>query len=576
MYLCKHTAKNGNTIYYVQKKFRDENGKSTSKNIETLGSYDELKKLHDDPDAWAKEYIASLNKAEKEASRSIKVSYSPSKQINIDEKNSFDGGYLFLQKIYYELGLNKICKKISKKYKFEYDLNDILSKLIYGRILFPGSKASTFEDSRRLLEGPEFEQHDIYRALEVLNNENDLIQSELYKNSKDVISRNDSILYYDCTNFFFETEEEDEIRKYGVSKEHRPNPIVQMGMFMDADGIPLAYNINPGNTSEQTTLKPLEKQIMRDFGKAQFVICTDSGMSSLDNRKFNAIQGRFFITTLSLKKVKEYQRNWALDPKGWHLSGSDEVFDLENILASAELSSRYYDAIFYKENLYNNDGLNERYVVTFSLKYKNYMEQVRARQINRAIKKIENGTVSRKRENDPSRYIGQCYFTDDGTIAENSVEEIDTDAIANDAKYDGFYCVTTNLNADVNMILRTNAKRWEIEESFRIMKTDFRSRPVYLQREDRIRAHFLTCFLALYIYRILEKRLEEKYTTDQILDTLRNMKFLRVRGEGFIPLYTRTEITDAIHTISHFNTDFEIIPVSSMKNIYKISKSVTI
>ena len=204
MYLCKHTAKNGNTIYYVQKKFRDENGKSTSKNIETLGSYDELKKLHDDPDAWAKEYIASLNKAEKEASRSIKVSYSPSKQINIDEKNSFDGGYLFLQKIYYELGLNKICKKISKKYKFEYDLNDILSKLIYGRILFPGSKASTFEDSRRLLEGPEFEQHDIYRALEVLNNENDLIQSELYKNSKDVISRNDSILYYDCTNFFFE------------------------------------------------------------------------------------------------------------------------------------------------------------------------------------------------------------------------------------------------------------------------------------------------------------------------------------------------------------------------------------
>ena len=561
-------TKNATSLYIVKSTY-DKNGKRSNKVVKKLGTLAALSEIYEDPIAWGNEVAKRMTEQEKEDKNPITVTYDPTRTITNEHSPLYNGGYLFLQKIYYELGLNKICKKISKKYKFEYDLNDILSKLIYGRILFPGSKASTFEDSRRLLEGPEFEQHDIYRALEVLNNENDLIQSELYKNSKDVISRNDSILYYDCTNFFFETEEEDEIRKYGVSKEHRPNPIVQMGMFMDADGIPLAYNINPGNTSEQTTLKPLEKQIMRDFGKAQFVICTDSGMSSLDNRKFNAIQGRFFITTLSLKKVKDYQRNWALDPKGWHLSGSDEVFDLENILASAELSSRYYDAIFYKENLYNNDGLNERYVVTFSLKYKNYMEQVRARQINRAIKKIENGTVSRKRENDPSRYIGQCYFTDDGTIAENSVEEIDTDAIANDAKYDGFYCVTTNLNADVNMILRTNAKRWEIEESFRIMKTDFRSRPVYLQREDRIRAHFLTCFLALYIYRILEKRLEEKYTTDQILDTLRNMNFLEIEREGYIPAYRKTSIIDDLHTTAGFRTDYEIVTLSYLRKILR-------
>ena len=561
-------TKNATSLYIVKSTY-DKNGKRSNKVVKKLGTLAALSEIYEDPIAWGNEVAKRMTEQEKEDRTPITITYDPTRTITNEHSPLYNGGYLFLQKIYYELGLNKICKKISKKYKFEYDLNDILSKLIYGRILFPGSKASTFEDSRRLLEGPEFEQHDIYRALEVLNNENDLIQSELYKNSKEVISRNDSILYYDCTNFFFETEEEDELRKYGVSKEHRPNPIVQMGMFMDADGIPLAYNINPGNTSEQTTLKPLEKQIMRDFGKAQFVICTDSGMSSLDNRKFNAIQGRFFITTLSLKKVKEYQRNWALDPKGWHLSGSDEVFDLENILASAELSSRYYDAIFYKENLYNNDGLNERYVVTFSLKYKNYMEQVRARQINRAIKKIENGTVSRKRENDPSRYIGQCYFTDDGTIAENSVEEIDTDAIANDAKYDGFYCVTTNLNADVNMILRTNAKRWEIEESFRIMKTDFRSRPVYLQREDRIRAHFLTCFLALYIYRILEKRLEEKYTTDQILDTLRNMNFLEIEREGYIPAYRKTSIIDDLHATAGFKTDYEIVTLSYLRKILR-------
>ena len=578
MYLFIDKKNKSNPTLYVHKKFRDESGKSTTKVVENLGRYEDLAKIHDDPVAWAKQYITSLNEAEKEASRSVMVSYSPLRQINTDEKNTLDGGYLFLQKIYYELGLNKICKKISQQYKYEYDLNAILSRLIYGRILFPGSKASTYEESGKLLESPGFEQHDIYRALEVLTKENDLIQSELYRNSKDVIRRNDSILYYDCTNFFFEIEEEDGIKKYGVSKEHRPNPIVQMGMFMDADGIPLAFSINPGNTNENTTLKPLEKQILRDFGNAQFIVCTDSGMASIENRKFNAIQGRGFISTISLKKVKEFQREWALDHSGWKLSDSSETFNLDEILSDADLTQKYYDSLFYKETLYNNDGLYERYVVTFSVKYRDYMRRLREKQINRAIRKIENGTVSRKRENDPARYIGQCYFTDDGTVAEYSVNEIDTDAIANDARFDGFYCVTTNLSPesfDVKSILRINARRWEIEESFRIMKSDFRSRPVYLRREDRIRAHFLTCFLALYIYRILEKRLGENYTTSQILSALRDIKFLRLRGEGFIPIYTRTEITDSLHAVSGFDTSFEIIPSSSMKKIIKQSKSAS-
>ena len=291
----------------------------------------------------------------------------------------------------------------------------------------------------------------------------------------------------------------------------------------------------------------------------------------MENRKFNAIQGRAFISTLSLKRIKEYQRDWALDPEGWSLSGSSKTYNLDDILASDELTEEHRNSLFYKETLYNNDGLYERYVVTFSIKYREYLRQLRAKQINRAIRKIQNGSVNRKRDNDPARYIGQCYFTDDGTIAEHSVQDIDTDAIENDAKYDGFYCVTTNLEQskfDVNTILRINSKRWEIEESFRIMKADFRSRPVFLRREDRIRAHFLTCFLALYIYRILEKRLEEKYTTSQILSTLRNMRFLRVKGEGFIPIYVRNEITDALHAISGFNTSFEIIPTASMKKIF--------
>ena len=570
-------TKNATSLYIVKSTY-DKNGKRSNKVVKKLGTLAALSLTHEDPIAWGKEVARKMTEQEKEDRAPITVTYDPTELIAADRSPLYNGGYLFLQKIYYELGLDKICKKISLKYKYEYDLNAILSRLIYGRILFPGSKASTYEESGKLLEAPGFEQHDIYRALEVLTKENDLIQSELYRNSKDVIRRNDSILYYDCTNFFFEIEEEDGIKKYGVSKEHRPNPIVQMGMFMDADGIPLAFSINPGNTNENTTLKPLEKQILRDFGNAQFIVCTDGGMSSIENRKFNAIQGRGFISTISLKKVKEFQREWALDQKGWKLSDSSETFDLDEILSDADLTQKYYDSLFYKETLYNNDGLYERYVVTFSIKYRDYMRRLREKQVNRAIKKIESGTVSRKRDNDPARYIGQCYFTDDGTVAEYSVNEIDTDAIANDARFDGFYCVTTNLSPqsfDVKSILRINARRWEIEESFRIMKSDFRSRPVYLRREDRIRAHFLTCFLALYIYRILEKRLDENYTTSQILSALRDMKFLRLRGEGFIPIYTRTEITDSLHAVSGFDTSFEIIPSSSMKKIIKQSKSAS-
>ena len=564
-------TKNATSLYIVKSTY-DKSGKRSNKVMRKLGTMAELSKIHEDPIAWGQQIAKEMTEQEKEEKHLINISYNPSSLIDTDSNVLLHGGYLFLQKIYYELGLNKICKKISQKYKFEYDLNDILSKLIYGRILFPGSKASTFEDSKKMLEGPEFEQHDIYRALEVLSNENDLIQSELYKNSKEVIKRDDSILYYDCTNFFFEIEDDDELRKYGMSKEHRPNPIVQMGLFMDADGIPLAYCINPGNTNEQTTLKPLEKQIIKDFGKAQFIVCTDGGLSSLDNKKFNAIQGRGFITTTSLKKVKKYQRDWALSPDGWHLANKPGTFNLDEILQDPKLKKDYYESLFYKETLYNDKDLYERYVVTFSIKYMDYQREIRRKQIDRAIKRIADGTFSRKKENDPDRYIGQYFFTDDGTVAEYSVKDISEEAIANDAQYDGFYCVTTNLKNDVNAILRINSKRWEIEESFRIMKSDFRSRPVYLRREERIRAHFLTCFLALYIYRILEKRLEEKYTTSQILSTLREMNFLEIPREGFIPGYKRSAITDALHETSGFRTDYEILTTSNLRKILRTTK----
>ena len=363
----------------------------------------------------------------------ITVTYSPTKQISERDGTLFYGGYLFLQKIFYELGLNKTCSAISKKYKYEYNLTDILSKLIYGRILFPGSKASTYEETEKLLEGPSFEQHDIYRALEVLSKENDFIQSETYKHSRNAVNRNDGILYYDCTNFFFEIEEEAGLKQYGISKEHRPNPIVQMGLFMDGDGIPMAFTIYPGNENEQRSMKPLEEKIIQDFEKSRFIVCTDAGLSGMVNRQFNSIQQRSFITTQSVKKLKAYQKSWALDPDGWKISGDQGKYSILKIQEDENLYKQFFDTIFYKEAWFKDDnGFEQRYIVSFSLKYKEYLRSVRECQIQRAQKKLERGDVNRKSQTDPDRFYEQLYFTLDGEIADQSKTRINEEKIADE------------------------------------------------------------------------------------------------------------------------------------------------
>lgn len=297
-------SKNAASLYVTKTVY--EGKKERTITVEKLGTEKELReKLNGaDPYEWARQYIERLNQKEKEQQREVILKFKQSKLLPVNEQRLFNGGYLFLQQLYHHLGLNRICSVISDKYKFTYDLDSILSRLLYGRILFPSSKLNTFEESAKLLELPDFELQHVYRALDVISMEDAYIQSELYKNSKAVSKRNDRILFYDCTNFFFETEQEDGIKQYGPSKEHRPNPIVEMGLFMDGDGIPLAFCIHPGNQSEQQTLIPLEKQIMKDFQHAKFIVCTDAGLSSTDNRKFNDKKDRAFITTQSIKKLK--------------------------------------------------------------------------------------------------------------------------------------------------------------------------------------------------------------------------------------------------------------------------------
>ena len=562
-------SKNASSLYVTKSIY--VNGVSTSKVVEKLGTYDELKeKLNgEDPIEWAKAYVAELTRKEKEEKREVMVRYSPAKQIDKDEQKTFNGGYLFLQQIYHQLGLSKISKVISDKYKFTYNLDSVLSRLVYSRIIFPASKLATCEQSKLFMEKPEFELQHVYRSLEVLAKESDYIQSELYKNSLKICDRNKGILYYDCTNYFFETEQEDGLRQYGVSKEHRPNPIVQMGLFMDGDGFPLAFCINKGNTNEQVTLKPLEKKIISDFGLSRFVVCTDAGLASVANRKFNDIQDRAFITTQSIKKLKASLREWALDSTGWKMSGSDVLYDLTELNEDSNL-----DLTFYKERWIKEKDLEQKLIVTFSTKYQKYQQSIRNRQIERAQKVIDTnpGKLKKCNSNDYKRFISKSHCTENGEVAENESYSIDTDLIAGEAAYDGFYAVCTNLDDDASAIIKVNQRRWEIEESFRIMKSEFKARPVYLQRDDRIEAHFTTCFISLMIYRILEKKLGEKYTCHDIVTGLRDMNFFEITGEGYLPTYTRTDLTDDLHDAFGFRTDYQIVNTKQMKKIFKDTK----
>lgn len=563
MKVCISKSKN-TTIYYLSKSVRI-GSRTTTKTIEKIGTYDEIKEKCGDmePLEWAKKYAAKRSAEEKDAKQDVIMKCSSSMLIDKNVRRSCNVGYLFLLDIYYSLGIDKICAEISEKYKFEYDLNEILSMLVCSRIIAPGSKRSSLEEANGFVEQPKCSLHQIYRALEVIAKENDFFQSQLYKNSQSITERRKDVLYYDCTNYYFEIEDEDDFRKYGVSKEHRPNPIVQMGLFIDSDGIPLSFSVFDGNFSEQPSMTPLEKKILQDFDTSDFVVCTDSGLSSIANRRFNSIQGRGFVTAQSIKKLKGFLQDFCLGDDGWYLPGSDRRYKLSELDEEKD-----YDRVFYKDRWINENDLEQHLIVTYSIKYRNYQRAVRGRQIVRAEKLAENpSSLSRKKENDPKRFVMQEHCTTDGEAAEKTITSLDQNRIDNEMKYDGFYAVCTNLEDDVSDIIRINQKRWEIEECFRIMKTEFKARPVYLSRRDRITAHFTTCFTALVIYRMLEKKLENRFTCEEIIGTLRDMNMMIAPGEGYIPTYTRTDLTDALHGAFGFRTDYQI---TSQKNMRKI------
>ena len=569
------TSKSKNSeSFYITKGFINDKGVSTSTIIKKLGTLESLLSEHgptrDDVVAGAKEMAKEETRKYKDEQqkKAVQITFHADRQIDYDQQVHYRGGYLFLQSFYYRLALHKTCRKLRDKYRFKYDINAIISDLIYARILEPASKRSSYQTASVFLEKPSYELHDVYRALEVIGNEVDLIQAEVYKNSNLLMKRNNKVLYYDCTNYYFEIEQEDGIKKYGKSKEHRPNPIIQMGMFMDGDGIPLAFSVFPGNENEQKSLKPLERKVLSDFGCQKFIYCSDAGLGSEQIREFNHMGERSFIVTQSIKKMKAEEREWALDPKGFRRLSDNKPFDLSKLTDDD-------NNVYYKEEPYTPKKIHQRLIVTYSPRYARYQKTIREKQVDRAKAMLASGSAKKQRKNpnDPARFIGKLAATKDGEVAKIH-NFLDTDKIETETLYDGMYAVATDLlDDDVRDILKVSEGRWEIEENFRIMKTDFEARPVFLQRETRITAHFLTCFLALMIYRYLEKSLGNEYTCGEIVKTLRDMDFASVQEQGYIPLYKRDKLTDALHNVCGFRTDYEFITKQDMKTIQKKSKN---
>lgn len=565
---------NGIERLYVEKSIRISDKKVTTQNVEKLGRVDELMKTmglsREEVLKWAREHVEELNNA----SSPVLLSLSPTSAIPMGEQRTFRAGYLFLQDIYYSMKMKNVFRNIERRHKYMFDLDAITSDLVYARILEPASKRASYEIAGTFLEKPTYQEYDVYRGLSILAKEMDYIQAEVYKNSNFVINRNHRILYYDCSNFYFEIEQADELRKYGKSKEHRPNPIVQMGLFMDGDGIPIAFDIFDGASNEQPSLKPLEKKLLHNFGFEKFIVCTDAGLGSEANRKFNDVSGRGFIVTQSLKKLKEGERTSAMDNENWRrLSDGKPVKDFQAI---RDDPGAHTDEIYYKERIHDGSSvLGQLMIVTYSPSYALYQRNVREAQLERARRMVVSGSVKKQRKNpnDPARFVKVTSVTADGKKAAKKIYELDSSAIENEAAFDGFYAICTNLIEDsVKEILDVSEGRWKIEESFRIMKTDFESRPVYVSREDRIRAHFLICYLALLIFRLLEKKVGKGYTPSQIIQTLRDYNLLRINGEGYIPEYTRTRLTDRLHEIFGFRTDTEIVPTRKMKSIIASTK----
>ncbi len=588
-------------IYYIAKSFRNERGISTKKNMFRLGTLDEIRRREGVSDAWqwAQEELARRNEEERIGRQKLKIELSPSKRINTGECVKYSGGDLMLIPFYNALGLPQICREIQTDTRTEYSLNEILESLVVSRILYPCSKKGAYELNKKRIRPTSFGLEDIYRALSLLSSHIDDIQARVWSNSQKITDRNTRIIYYDCTNYYFEIEDNDKdfvdkqtgeyipgLRKRGKSKENRPNPIVQMGMLMDGDGMPLSFIIFPGNESEQPSLQKIEEMVANKFGLNEFIISTDAGLGSENNRRYNMTEGREYITVQSLPSLPKADQDMALAPEGWRIAFRDsalppidpfnperKIFNLSEIDLDAERHTRFYKEIIVDKCMDGDKSTarQERVIVTYSHDFALYLRHKREERISSAQKIVNRRqTKSRQSQQDPRRYVATEYITKEGIKATNVKMALDQKAITADQRFDGFYAYGTSLDDDAADVLRARSFHHEIEHLFRTTKTFLEARPVHLQRQDRIRSHFLICFLAMVIIKILQKKLHmHELTIDQLILTLRSIEFDYFKSIGYRPLFERNEITDRLQQIAGITIDTEIVETKRMNKLYR-------
>ncbi len=609
-----YNKKSKDPIYYIQQGIR--NGKkTTTRNIERIGKHSELLKITSDPLSYAKQRVKQLNEENKSGNINIDITVdfnekvSPTNNI-IPKSNFLNVGYFILQSIYNDLNIKEFFNEVDKKSKRKFDSNEINRFLTYARILEPKSKLGTYDDLSKYFEQPNIKYHQILRFMDVLYYNYDKYIEHLYNNSLKVIKRNLSVFYLDYTNYYFEIETEDQDyidevtgevikgqRKYGKSKQHQPAPLVQMGLFMDGDGIPISMSINSGSDNEQKNALPLEKKIVKMVKGKEFIYCADAGIGSMNIRKFNSMGGRKFVITQAIKKLSDTLEESVFndfeyrlvsnnkpvtidDMKSFNKHNPDNL-DLYNDKAYKVIDvTRAVDLGIKELKVFKNGNtrmvkskgmLKQRLFVTFSRKTMEYQRNIRERQIARAQKLIDNDMVekSKKGPNDVRRFIKK---------ANNNKKEkyiLDKEAIEEEAKYDGYYAIATNLEDDVKTILDINKKRYKIEESFRVLKTYFKARPTYHTKDDRNTSHFVTCYSALLIYRILEKKLDDyktHFTTEQIINSLRNMNVKNNKDLFYEALYDGGEILHSLNALFPMDLDKKYHkPKEIRKKIKKIS-----
>jgi len=523
--------------------------------VEKLGKHSELVKDYENPVEYLRTYVLKKTAEETKGIFSVSVTHQLSKQLThhskVSNSNLLNIGYFYLNAIYKQLNLNDFFKAVTRDTKIKYNPNDILKYLTFARILAPKSKLSTYDDFESYYGAPKMHIENIYRTLDLIHEHLDAYQTHLYKNSLNISNRNTKVLYYDCTNYFFEIETEDDFRKYGQSKDHKPNPIVQMGLFMDGDGVPLAFNVNPGNTNEQTTVLPLERQIIKDFKLSNFIYIADAGLNSNDIRLFNCMLDRDYIVTQSLKKLPKETQDLVLTDEHWlKLNASDK--EKQRFYDISEIKDDDKDTYFKVMTIDNpiDIGLRETHengrlkkkttfkqqlIVTYNKKYELHQKEIRANQIIRADKLIKNNSISKTSQTSPKRFAKN--------IGDKPVYDLDIDKIVEENRYDGYYALVTSLENDsISDIIRVSQRRWEIEESFRILKTNFKSRPVYHQKDRRIISHFSICFTSLLVYRLLENKLGNKYTIHEIITQLKNMSVLPMNEAIFEASYAGSDL----------------------------------